>query len=247
MTVKQLVQLAEPPSEFVTVTFPAPSVAAPEMVTSAVSWVAETKVVEFTVIPLAEKADDAPLAKPVPVIVTFWLVAPRPRELGLVDVTVGGALTVKHPVQEPLSRSVFVTVMFRVPVVAFAASVMFAVSWVDDTKVVELTVIPVPENDATAPEANPVPVIVTFWFESPCARDEGVADVTVGAGVCTTSTPSTVLSFVAVAHVPPMGPLVQPTRALVSTPIVEAPLSSLISVPPLSWVTFSAVGWFTPT
>ncbi len=71
MTVKQPVQTAEPPSVFVTVTFPAPSVAAPEIVTLAVSWVAETKVVEFTVMPLAEKTDDAPVAKSVPVIVTF--------------------------------------------------------------------------------------------------------------------------------------------------------------------------------
>jgi hypothetical protein len=247
LTVKQPVQTAEPPSVFVTVTSPAPSVAAPEMVTLAVSCVDDTKVVEFTVIPVAEKADDAPVAKPVPVIVTLALVAPRPLELGLVDVTVGGALTVKHPEQDPLSRSVFVTVMFRVPVVAFAASVMLAVNEVGETKVVELTVIPVPENDATAPEANPVPVIVTLWLDVPCARDEGEADVTVGAGVCTTSTPSTVLSLVLVAQVPPMGPLVQPGRAFVSIPIVEAPLSSLISLAPLSCVTFSAVGWFRPT
>ena len=40
-------------------------------------------------------ASAAPLTKPVPVIVTFWLVAPWSRLLGLVEVTVGAALTVK--------------------------------------------------------------------------------------------------------------------------------------------------------
>jgi hypothetical protein len=162
LTVKQPVQTALPASVFVTVTFPAPSVAPAEMVTLAVSSVDDTKVVEFTVMPLAEKADDAPLAKPVPEIVTFWLVAPRPLELGLVEVTVGGAFTVKHPVHDPVSRSGFVTVMFREPVVAFPATVMLAVSWVAETNVVELTVMPVPENDVVAPDWKPVPVIVTF-------------------------------------------------------------------------------------
>jgi hypothetical protein len=71
-------------------------------------------------------------------------------------------LIVKHPAQVPLCPSTFVTVMFLAPVGALAATVTLAVTWVEDTRVVELTVIPLPENDARAPEANPVPVIVTF-------------------------------------------------------------------------------------
>ena len=40
--------------------------------------------------------------------------------------------------------------------------VMFAVSDVDVLNVVELTVMPVPENETTAPVAKPVPAIVMF-------------------------------------------------------------------------------------
>ena len=52
--------------------------AAPVIVMFAVSDVALTNVVEFTVIPAPENelASAAPLSNPVPVIVTFWLVAP---------------------------------------------------------------------------------------------------------------------------------------------------------------------------
>ena len=65
-----------PASGLVTVTFLAPVAAPEDTVTLAVSEVADTKLVEFTVIPAPEKAALAPLTKPVPVIVTFWLVAP---------------------------------------------------------------------------------------------------------------------------------------------------------------------------
>ena len=40
--------------------------------------------------------------------------------------------------------------------------VMFAVTWVALFHVVEFTVMPVPENVATAPTAKPVPVMATF-------------------------------------------------------------------------------------
>ena len=65
-----------PASGLVTVTLLAPVAAPEDTVTLAVSEVAETNVVEFTVIPVPENAALAPLTKPVPVIVTFWLVAP---------------------------------------------------------------------------------------------------------------------------------------------------------------------------
>jgi hypothetical protein len=44
---------------------------------------------------------------------------------------------------------------------------MLAVSCVALTKVVELTVIPVPEKAADAPLTNPVPWMVTAWFDAP--------------------------------------------------------------------------------
>jgi hypothetical protein len=149
----------------------------------AVSEVALTNVVEFTVIPVPENDAVAPDANPVPVIVTFWLVAPWPREAGLVDVTAGAALTVNRFVPVATLPSGLVTVTFRVPVVAFPATVMLAVSEVELTNVVEFTVIPVPENETASPEplSKLVPVIVMFWLVAPCPRELGLAEVTVGA------------------------------------------------------------------
>ena len=166
-TVKHDAHEPLPASGFVTVTFLVPVAAPDEMVTLAVREVAETNVVEFTVIPVPENAAFAPLTKPVPVTVTFWLVAPCPREEGLVDVTVGAMVTVKQFVHEPVWVSGFVTVTFRAPVVALDATVILAVSEVVETKLVEFTVIPAPEKAALAPLTKPVPVIVTFWLVAP--------------------------------------------------------------------------------
>jgi hypothetical protein len=77
---------------------------------------------------------------------------------------VGLAFTVKQLMHEPLPASGFVTVTFPAPVVAPEETVMFAVSEVEDTKVVEFTAIPLAENVAAAPLTKPVPVIVTFWL-----------------------------------------------------------------------------------
>ena len=173
-----------------TVTLPAPVAAVPEIVTLAVSEVALTNAVEFTVIPDPENAAVAPVTKPVPVIVTFWLTAPWPREPGLVEVTVGAALTVNAALLVTLLPSPFATVTLREPVVAVLATVMFAVSEVELTNVVEFTVIPVPENETAsdAPPSNPVPVIVTFWLLAPRPRELGLVDATVGAAL-TVNTP----------------------------------------------------------
>ena len=138
-------------SGLVTVALRAPVLAAPEIVMLAVSWVALTNVVELTVIPIPENTVLAPLSKPVPVIVMVWPLAPCPRELGLVEVTEGAALTAKTPVPVAVVRSGLVTVTFRAPVVAAPEIVMLTVSWVELEKVVELTVTPVPENTALAP------------------------------------------------------------------------------------------------
>ena len=82
---------------------------------------------------------------------------------------VGPALTVKAPVPVALVVSGFVTVTLRAPVVAPEAIVMFAVTSVALTNVVELTVMPVPENEAAspAPLSKFVPLIPTFWLVAP--------------------------------------------------------------------------------
>jgi hypothetical protein len=167
VTEKTPVPVPEPPSVFVTVTFRAPVTAVVAMVTLAVSCVELTNDVELTVIPVPEKDTLAPLAKPVPVIVTFWLVAPCASAFGLAEPTVGAASTVKIPWPVPAPASGLVTVTFRLPVAAVAAMVTLAVSCVELTNDVELTVIPVPEKDTLAPLAKPVPVIVTFWLVAP--------------------------------------------------------------------------------
>jgi hypothetical protein len=50
---------------------------------------------------------------------------------------------------------------------------------------VELTVIPVPENEATAPLTKLVPVMLMLWLVAPCPRELGFADVTVGVATVT--------------------------------------------------------------
>jgi hypothetical protein len=178
-----LEHVAFPASGFVTVTFPPPRVAPVDTVTFAVSCVDDTKLVEFTVIPEAENVAEAPLMNPVPVRVMAWFVAPRPLDEGLADVTTGAGSTVKHPVHVPTPASGLVTTTSPAPVVAVGEMVTLAVSWVDDTKVVELTVTPVAENEADAPETKPLPLIVMLWFAALRPRELGAADVSVGLAV----------------------------------------------------------------
>ena len=68
----------------------------------------------------------------------------------------------------------------RVAIIGGLALAMFAVILVALTHVVEFTVTPLAEYDATAVVANFVPPIVTLTFVAPCAAELGVADVTVG-------------------------------------------------------------------
>ena len=95
MTVNTPVPVAVVLSGLVTVTLPAPVFALPLIEMLAVSDVELLKVVELTVIPVAENDAISPLSKLVPVIVMFWFVAPWPRELGFVEVTAGATLTIK--------------------------------------------------------------------------------------------------------------------------------------------------------
>ena len=159
LTVKALASDPLPASGLVTVTARAP-VAAPEaIVTLALSSVALSNVVELTVMPAPNEAV-APLTKFVPLTATVS-VPPRSPELGLVEVTVGAALTVKALASEPLPASGFVTVTVRALVLAPLSMVMLAFSSLALTKVVELTVMPAPK-EALAPLTKPPPVIVTF-------------------------------------------------------------------------------------
>ncbi len=180
LTVKTLVPVPTPASGLVTVTLRVPVVATRGDRDVSGERGRTTKVVELTVIPVPEKVAAAPETNPVPVIVMVWLVAPWPREDGLVEVTVGAALTVKIPTPIPVPESGLVTVTLLARVVSEPETVMFAVSDVALPNVVELTVIPVPEKEATAPETNPVPVIVMFWLVAPWAREDGVVEVTAG-------------------------------------------------------------------
>ncbi len=73
-------------------------------------------------------------------------------------------MTVKHPVHVAFPASGFVTVTSLALTVAPAAIVIFAVTCVAETNVVELTVMPVPEKVAArpAPVTKPVPFTVTL-------------------------------------------------------------------------------------
>jgi hypothetical protein len=213
LTVKHPVHVPTPASGFVTVTLPAPRAAPDDTVMFAVSCVDDTKLVVFTVIPDPEKLAEAPLTNPVPVTVTAWFVAPSPLDDGLVDVTVGVTLTVKHPVHVPTPASGLVTRTLPAPVVAVGETLMLAVSWVADTNVVEFTVTPAAENEAIAPETKPLPLIVTFWFEVLRAREVGAVDVTADFAF-TVKQPT---------HVPtPASPLF--------TVIVLAPVEALLAI-----------------
>jgi hypothetical protein len=149
------------------------------MVTMAVTLVALTNVVELTVMPVLEKAAVAPVAKPVPVIVTLLLTEPRGSAAGVIAVTVRGPVTLKTPVPNAAAPPGSVTVTLRAPTAAVAAMVMLAVTLVALTNVVEFTVMPLPENTVVAPVAKPVPVMVTFWAVVPWASDAGLTAVIV--------------------------------------------------------------------
>jgi hypothetical protein len=159
VTVKQLVQVPVPAFGLVTVTFLAPVGPPAAIVMLTVSWVALLNVVVLTEMPEPENKTVAPLTNPVPVMTTFPVV-PEPLDAGLVEVGIGAAATVNAPVFVRVPPSGFVTVTSLLPVVAVAAIVMLTVSCVALLNVVELTVIPDPENVTVAPLTKFVPVIV---------------------------------------------------------------------------------------
>src|SRR5881628_1562623 len=75
----------------------------------------------------------------------------------------GGGATVKPPASTTVCPSGFVTVTSRAPIAAVAPITRATESWVDETTVVELTVMPAP-NAALAPAWKFVPVTVTVRF-----------------------------------------------------------------------------------
>jgi len=171
------------PSPLVTVMVRVPTVAPLEMEMLTLSDVALLNVVEFTVMPLVEKATVAPVMKLVPVMVKFWFTAPASLDVGETAVTVGAALTVKIEPLVPLPASGLVTVIARVPTRAPLEIEMLTVSVVALTKVVELTVMLDPEKEVVAPLTNPVPVTVKLWLTAPASLDVGETAVTVGAAL----------------------------------------------------------------
>ncbi|HNI36615.1 MAG TPA: hypothetical protein PLV93_14530, partial [Microthrixaceae bacterium] len=171
-----------PVSGLVTVTLREPVVAVVPIVMFARRRVADTKVVEFTVMPVPGNVTAAPFTKWLPSTSTTWLVAPWPRFEGLVLETTGLGLTVKalFAVTEPESP-VFWIVMFRRPVAAVSPIETLTVSCVELFTVTLLTVTPEPLNDTAAGSTKLVPVMTTFWLVVPCGRELGATDPNVGA------------------------------------------------------------------
>src|SRR5687768_5536926 len=115
-TVNPSTSVSAPKSAFVTVTSRAPVAAELVTVTVAVIWVTPVTVGDpttLTPVPLNDTV--APLAKPVPLTTTDWLVAPWPSWLGFTPLTDGPVATVNAPVLLADTLSVFVTVKSLAP------------------------------------------------------------------------------------------------------------------------------------
>ncbi len=193
ITVKRLVPVPLPESAgFLTVMSRASAVALAAMSMTTVRLVALLRTTEVTVMPVPENVTSPgaqePVLKSVPWMSTLRAVAPWTPMFGIgAKVRVGPTLTVNTPVPVPEPVSGLVTVTSRAPTVAPAAIEMFAVRLVALVKLVELTVMPVPENAAVAPVTKPVPVIVMSWLRAPWPRELGVVDVTVGCEMTVTT------------------------------------------------------------
>src|SRR5215470_9320705 len=140
-------------------------------------------------------------------MVTPVSVCPRTPVFGVTPLTTGAdARTAKAFAKLPLCVSGFVTVTVRPPIVALAAIVTLAVSCVAETKVQELTVIPLPKLHV-APLWKLLPVIPTLPSVCPCLPLLGVTPLTVGGGANMLKAlgrlPLRVLGFVTVTVRPP--------------------------------------------
>ena len=127
------VAVATPPSRLVTVTSLVPGVAPEAIEMFAVSWVPLTTVVELTVIAGLANAATAPTAKPVPLMLTFWLLTPLTSALGFAEATAGPASTVNAPGATPTPLSPLTTLTSWEPTGALAATDTVAMSRVELT------------------------------------------------------------------------------------------------------------------
>src|ERR1035441_9409487 len=102
-TIKQLEQLAVPPLPLVSFNVYVP-VAEPGLTVTLTVSVVVVTAVTLPVTPMLGPVNFtlAGLRKPVPLTVTFTLVAPCPNVDGFNDVTVGGASICRHPVHVAL-------------------------------------------------------------------------------------------------------------------------------------------------
>jgi hypothetical protein len=188
VTENPLVNVPTCASGLVTVTLRFPTVAPATMVRLAVILVLEVNAHEVTVMP-APKLHVAPLTKFVPLTATPLTDAPCAALFGLTEVTVGAGsaagFTVKPFVNVAVCPSVFFTVTVRAPVVAAAAIVMLAVTFVAELNVHVFTVMPAPKLQ-TGPLRKFVPVSTTLPSVAPCIPLFGLAEVNVGAGALAT-------------------------------------------------------------
>jgi hypothetical protein len=170
-----------PPAGFVTVTFTVPAVAI-----SAAGIVATICVLvtdDGVIAGLDPKFTVAPLAKPVPAMVSVNAAPPTVEEAGAIEVSVGpeAALIVNDRLPDVPPPGVgFVTVTVDEPAVAISAAVIAAVNCVALTNVV---VLAAPLNFTTDVDTNPVPLTVRVKAAPPAVALVGEREVSVGAGL----------------------------------------------------------------
>ena len=170
-----------PPAGFVTVTFTVPAVAMSAAGIVATIWALVTD--DGVIAGLDPKFTVAPLAKPVPLIVSVNAVPPTVEKVGAIEVSVGPetALIVNDRVPDvPPPGAGLVTVTVAVPAVAISAAVIAAVSCVALTNVVVLVA---PLNFTTDVETNAVPFTVRVKAAPPAVALVGEREVAVGAGL----------------------------------------------------------------
>jgi hypothetical protein len=139
------------------------------------------KVGEVTVTPVPDIEAVMPLAKPVPVIVTVWLVAPWPSAEGAALVATGAACIEKQAVHDETSvpgTGPLSTVTLRAPKVAVAEIVTFTVMLEPPFTVCEFFVMPVPEKLTVAVGKKPLPFTVRLIAVAPLPNAFGATPET---------------------------------------------------------------------
>ena len=170
-----------PPAGFVTVTFTVPAVAMSVAGIVATIWVLVTD--EGVIAGLDPKFTVAPLAKPVPVMVSVNAAPLTVAEAGAIELSVGPetALIVNDRLPEvPPPGAGLVTVTVAVPAVAISAAVIATVNCVVLANVV---VLEAPLNFTTDVDTKPVPLTVRVKAAPPAVALAGEREVAVGAGL----------------------------------------------------------------